>query len=72
MQLVEHSSLLDKIIIQLQAFSSMSLTEELKPYAQRKQELSIVGNCVLWGNSVVIPTMLRPALLDELHNDHSV
>ena len=46
------------------------IAEELKPLAQRKQEPSIEGNCVLWGNRVVIPTKLRPTLLEELHKDH--
>ena len=46
------------------------IVEEFKPFARRKQELTIEGNCVLWGNRVVIPLKLRPALLEELHKDH--
>ena len=32
------------------------ITEDvLKPYVQRKDELSILDGCVLWGNRVIIP-----------------
>ena len=48
----------------------LKIAEEFKPFAQQKQELTIEGNCVLWGNRVVIPLKLRPALLEELHKDH--
>ena len=58
----------DRVLSQVYRYTQRSwpfkMTEELKPYAQRKQELFIVGNYVLWGNRVVIPTKLRPALLD--------
>ena len=43
---------------------------EFKPFSQRKQELSIEANCLLWGNRVVIPLKLRDRLLEELHKDH--
>ena len=46
------------------------ITEEFKPFTRRKHELTIEGNCILWGNRVVIPLKLRPALLEELHKDH--
>ena len=31
---------------------------ELKPYESRKEELSTEGDCLLWGNGVVIPHKL--------------
>ena len=46
------------------------ITEEFKPFARRKHELTIEGNCILWGNRLVISLKLRPALLEELHKDH--
>ena len=42
----------------------------LSPYIRRKEELSIQNGCVLWGSRVVVPPMLRTALLDELHSGH--
>ena len=44
------------------------IAEEFKPFARQKQELTIEGNCFV-GNRVVIPLKLRPALLEELHED---
>ena len=32
---------------------------DLKPYHQRKDELSIEDNCILWGRRVIIPDSLR-------------
>ena len=45
-------------------------SEEFKPFEQRKQELSTLGGCVLWGNRVIVPQKLRDRLVDELHRDH--
>ena len=45
--------------------------EQLKPYIQRKDELSIHDGCLMWGIRVIVPSRFRPVLLDELHNAHS-
>ena len=29
------------------------------------------GGCLLWGGRVLIPLVLRPSLLTELHSDHT-
>lgn len=34
-------------------------TEELKPYATRVNELSVDGQCLLWGERVIIPQGLH-------------
>lgn len=44
--------------------------EGLEPYFQRRTELSVDQDCVLWGTRVIIPTSLRPNLLLDLHSDH--
>ena len=44
--------------------------ESLKPYFQRKLELSIEDDCLLWGYRVVVPDKLRDRLLSELHEHH--
>ena len=44
--------------------------ELLKPYTQRRDELSIHDGCLMWGTRVIIPSAHRQALLEELHNAH--
>ena len=45
---------------------------ELKVYAQKKEELSIEDDIVLWGHRVVIPDNqeMRQRIIDELHGTH--
>ncbi|XP_041822728.1 uncharacterized protein K02A2.6-like [Chelmon rostratus] len=40
---------------------------DLKPYWNRRNELTVEADCVLWGLRVIIPTALRPKMLKELH-----
>ena len=40
-------------------------------YFQRKHEMSIENNCLLWGMRVIVPAVFREELLAELHQDHS-
>ena len=42
----------------------------LKPFLNRKLELSVQDNVILWGNCVVIPSPARTAILQELHACH--
>ena len=42
----------------------------LKPYFEKKDELTVEGGCVLWGIRVVIPSKWREKLLNDLHRDH--
>ena len=43
---------------------------ELKPFHNRRNELSCEQGCVLWGIRVVVPAVLRGRLLNELHWEH--
>ena len=43
--------------------------DALKPYASRRDELSVQDGCLLWGMSVV-PALARDKILDELHDGH--
>ena len=45
--------------------------EGLKPYFLRRTELTTVRGCVLWGNRVIIPEVLRCRVLAELHDCHT-
>ena len=42
----------------------------LKPYAQRKDKLSVQDGCVLCGCGVIIPVVGREQVMDEIHNGH--
>ena len=44
--------------------------EELRPYRQRKEELSLQDGCVLWGSRVVVPEQGRKLVIEELHAEH--
>ena len=37
------------------------------PYKNKKDELSAIQGCVLWGSRVIIPKSLQSAVLEELH-----
>ena len=43
---------------------------DLKPYFNRKTELSVDRGCLLWGSRVVIPPKYHEAVLSELHDMH--
>jgi len=44
---------------------------QLQPFSTCKQELSVEGNCLLWGTRVIIPQKHRTQVLQELHREHS-
>ena len=44
--------------------------EEAKPYWQRRLEISVQDECLLWGNRVIVPPKLREAVLSLLHERH--
>ena len=44
--------------------------QHLQPYHSRRDELSVEGDCLLWGTRVVVPQQLRATVLDELHQGH--
>ena len=43
---------------------------EMKPFHNRRYELSCEQGCVLWGIRVIVPAVLRARLLSELHWEH--
>ncbi|GBM67237.1 Transposon Ty3-G Gag-Pol polyprotein [Araneus ventricosus] len=45
--------------------------KECRIFYLERHELSVHKNCLLWGNRVVIPELLRGRVLDELHISHS-
>ena len=47
-----------------------TVATELKPYHTRRHELTVEGQCLLWGIWVVVPRKLQQRLLEDLHRDH--
>ena len=46
------------------------LSAELRPSINRRMALSIVDSCVMFGDRVVIPTLLLPRVVRQFHNGH--
>ncbi|KAB0800459.1 hypothetical protein PPYR_06199 [Photinus pyralis] len=44
----------------------------IKPFFPKRGELSVEGNCVMVGNRVVIPEVLKSKVLELIHADHVV
>ena len=44
--------------------------QTMKPFQQRRDELSVQDACILWRSRVVIPPPGRPKVIDELHAGH--
>ena len=42
----------------------------LKPFQQRKEELSVHDRCVLWGGRVIAPPAGHSVVLEVLHDGH--
>eukprot|EP00731_Ephydatia_muelleri_P013854 Em0007g1164a len=47
-----------------------SISEDLKPFFVRRDELTIEQGCLMWGARAVIPQKYRSKVLDELHGGH--
>lgn len=43
---------------------------DVRPFKHRANELSVEGECLFWGTTVVIPRKLQSKLMEELHRDH--
>ena len=48
----------------------LQMGRDLKPYMDRKDELPIEQDCLMWGVRVVVPKKLEEKVLEELHNGH--
>ena len=42
----------------------------LQPYFNRRDELSVIDGCVLWGSRVIVPPPGRDIILKQLHDTH--
>ena len=53
-----------------QGWPYSELEKEFKPFKSRRNELSIMDGCILWGARVVVPPPGHKAVLEELHETH--
>ena len=44
--------------------------DHLQPYWTRRHELTVEGDCLLWGIRAVVPLSLQERVLQELHQEH--
>ncbi|XP_064090807.1 uncharacterized protein LOC135204583 [Macrobrachium nipponense] len=50
--------------------NNFELNEDYKPYVSRKNELTLLQGCILWGNRIIVPLQGRYKVTDELHDTH--
>ncbi|XP_064090805.1 uncharacterized protein K02A2.6-like [Macrobrachium nipponense] len=50
--------------------NNFELNEDYKPYVSRKNELTVLQGCILWGNRIIVPLQGRYKVIDELHDTH--
>ncbi|XP_049519492.1 uncharacterized protein K02A2.6-like [Dermacentor silvarum] len=63
--------LLCKVIDCINVGWPASVTEnDLKPFFDRRNELTVHQGCIMFGMRVIVPAKLRNLLLDELHEGH--
>ena len=71
---IQQATQADKILRNVMRFTRNGWPDTVsavyKPYFNKRNELSVEAQCLLWGIRVVIPNPLREALLQELHHDH--
>ena len=59
-----------KILISGFPVKKEDMDDSLKPFFRCKDKLRLVENVVLYGDRILIPTSLRPRVLEVLHSSH--
>ena len=70
-QWTDHDTLLSRVRDLVQHAWEDTSEEQLKPFNQRKLELSVQDDCVLWDSRVVVPQAGQAKVLKEPHDGHS-
>ena len=55
----------------LQGWLTAKLGDNFKPFIARKNELSVLNGCILWGSRVVVPPQGQAKVLTELNFCHT-
>eukprot|EP00731_Ephydatia_muelleri_P019227 Em0012g52a len=70
---IERGTMSDALLRQVLKFTKDGwnktgrVDDQLRPYFNRREELSTEGNCLMWGIKAVIPPGMRQHILNELH-----
>ena len=43
---------------------------DLRPYFNRRDELSVLDGCILWGSRIIVPPEGRDIIIEQLHDTH--
>ena len=62
--------ILSKVLHFVKSGWPKQVESDIRPFWFRRLELTVEGECLLWGIRVLVPQKLRDRLLDELHQDH--
>lgn len=76
-KMVQKAILNDKFLKQIRSFvqsgywpNKLKHTLEFQPYFKIRNEITVENDILLWNNRVIIPEVLRPRLLQQLHSSH--
>ena len=50
--------------------NTLESNDEIKQFSNRKNELSLVNGCLMFGNRIVIPKIFRKRIIKQLHKGH--
>jgi transposase InsO family protein len=63
--------ILKTVKIRLSAgWSNGSVTDELKPYYDKRYELTVEDGILMWNGRIIVPSKLRTTVLKHLHRGH--
>ena len=48
----------------------MDSKDDLAPFYSRRNELTVLQGCLLWGNRIIVPPKYQKMILEELHISH--
>ena len=73
-EMVRKNTRTDSELAQVYEYTSVGWPQDvpvsLKAFQSRRNEISISQGCLVWGTRVIIPRVLRPKLLQEIHSGH--
>ena len=73
-QQIEQATRNDKILSKVLQYTKRGWPSQeedvMKPYCQRSEQITVEGDCLMWGYRVIIPSKHRSHILQELHRDH--
>ena len=69
-QATRQDAVLSKVLMYTKQGWPTQISELLKPYWNRRLELTLEDDCIMWGTRVIVPCKLQEKVLQELHEVH--